>query len=286
MIGRMILTFFLVMLAAGVASTNAQEVASNSSSNQAATPQQIQYAAKESDLVAGGWSFLVAPYVWFVSVEGSMTLRGQTADVDASFGDIWDNLNFGGFLFAEAKNGPVTIYTDTVYADLEADNAVGPLSVNADIDLLIFNFGLRYEAAKIRLSERTAEHRVDLLIEPIFGGRLYNVEGDFGFSRLPSVSESKTWVDPLFGLKLSSDITPRLNVFTMGDLGGFGVSSDFTWQAVGAVGYRFGLFGEADANVVAGYRAIYDDYETGNGSNRFAVDATFHGPILGLQVVF
>lgn len=232
------------------------------------------------------WEFAIAPYIWFISLEGDMTLRGTTANVDASFSDIFDNLNFGAFLLAEAKRGPVSIFTDTIYADLEADNSMGPLSINTDIKLLVFNFGLRYEAAKFRLSERDAERRIDLLLEPIFGGRLFHMDGKIEPSRLPSVTESETWVDPVFGLRLTSGVTPNINLVAMGDIGGFGVSSDLTWQALAGAGYEFGLFGENDANVFAGYRALYDDFETGSGPSRFAIDATFHGPILGLRVVF
>ena len=275
-----------LFLLLSTSSAQAQEDQTSEPKADSLKPRQTQLAAQDDALSAGGWQFTVAPYVWFLSVEGDVTLRGITSDVDASFSDIWDNLNIGGFLFAEAKKGPISIFTDTIYADLEADRSLGPLSVNADVDLLVFNFGLRYKVAEVRLSERGAEHPIDLAIEPSIGGRLFHVEADITPSRLPTISESETWVDPILGLRLSTDITPRLNAFALGDIGGFGVSSDITWQLMAAIGYRFGIFGENDANLAIGYRAIHDDYETGSGTNRFAIDATFKGPILGLQLLF
>jgi hypothetical protein len=52
------------------------------------------------------------------------------------------------------------------------------------------------------------------------------------------------------------------------------------------LGYRFGLFGEDNARVVGGYRAMYQDYTDGSGDNKFEWDVTLHGPILGLSIEF
>ncbi|MEM7223025.1 MAG: hypothetical protein AAF495_08620 [Pseudomonadota bacterium] len=255
----------------------------------AATLAVAQAAAADQgshELDEGGWHYNLTPYVWFLSVEGDMTVKGLESSVDASFSDIWSNLNIGFFGRFEAQKGPVSLFGDLIFADLEADNAMGSVSVDADIDLLVFDFGLAYEAARVRLSKRGAEEPIWVSVEPVLGGRLYSVEGELQPARLDKVSESETWVDPVVGLRLTSDITPDWNVRLRGDVGGFGVSSDLTWQAMLAVGYSFGLFGEKDATALFGYRALYVDYQTGGGANRFAVDATFHGPLLGLSVVF
>ena len=69
------------------------------------------------------------------------------------------------------------------------------------------------------------------------------------------------------------------------DIGGFGVGSDLTWNLVGLLGYEFDLLG-APATVLGGYRVLYQDYENGNGSDKFAYEIYTYGPILGLKVVF
>lgn len=63
----------------------------------------------------------------------------------------------------------------------------------------------------------------------------------------------------------------------LGDIGGSGVGSDFSWRAAGVVGYRFGLFGDDNARGLAAYRALYRDYEA--GSDAFKWDGTL-GPRL------
>ena len=239
-----------------------------------------------ADQASDDWRFRIAPYLWAISLDGNITARGRTADVDASFSDIVKDLNGGIFLLAEAQKGPVSLFGDVTYADLESESSRGPFSVETDVDLLVFNFGVAYQAAKFRLNEYDAERPISLLIEPILGGRLFYLDTKLKPSRIPSVSSSETWVDPVVGLRLSSDVTPRWNLRAVGDIGGFGVSSELTWQAMALAGYRFGLFADNDANAVFGYRALFDDYKTGSGTSRSGIDATFHGPILGLEIKF
>ena len=51
-------------------------------------------AAEEKPDAQSGWEFQVAPYLWAISMNGDATVKGQEADVDVSFSDIWDELNF------------------------------------------------------------------------------------------------------------------------------------------------------------------------------------------------
>jgi hypothetical protein len=77
-------------------------------------------------------------------------------------------------------------------------------------------------------------------------------------------------------------MSERWNLILRGDIGGFGVGSDLTWNLVGLVDFKpwkhVSLFG--------GYRALYQDYEDGSGVNEFKFDATMHGPILGLNITW
>jgi hypothetical protein len=45
------------------------------------------------------------------------------------------------------------------------------------------------------------------------------------------------------------------------------------------------MFG-IDAAVLAGYRALDQDFSSGRGLQQFRFDATMHGPILGLNLRF
>ena len=66
-----------------------------------------------------------------------------------------------------------------------------------------------------------------------------------------------------------------------GNFGGFGVGSDFTWNAQAYVGYEISLFGRP-TTLLVGYRALYQDYH----HNDFEWDVTMHGPVIGTAVRF
>lgn len=40
-----------------------------------------------------GWEFTVAPYVWLTAVSGDITVKGANAPIDASIGDVLNDLN-------------------------------------------------------------------------------------------------------------------------------------------------------------------------------------------------
>ena len=67
-----------------------------------------------------------------------------------------------------------------------------------------------------------------------------------------------------------------------GDVGGFGVGSDFTWQVYPYLDWRFAKWG----SLQAGYRWLYMDYETGSGADRFAYDMMNQGVQLGFTFHF
>ncbi|MGD8962308.1 MAG: hypothetical protein PVH43_07320, partial [Desulfobacterales bacterium] len=83
------------------------------------------------------------------------------------------------------------------------------------------------------------------------------------------------------------DLSEHWTLSLLGNVGGFGVGSDFTWETLGGIGYRFRLFSkENNARAVGGYRAVYQDYTDGSGNDKFEWDVTLHGPILGLVIEF
>ena len=76
------------------------------------------------------------------------------------------------------------------------------------------------------------------------------------------------------------------NLVVAGDVGGISTSDQYSAEAFGLAGYRFGLFGENNATVLAGYRVLKQKYENGDGRSRFDWDMTIHGPIVGLKITF
>ena len=98
-------------------------------------------AVLADDPVSDEWAFRAAPYFWFTSLEGDFaTIRGiPPADVDASFSDIRDNLNFGAMGYAEARRGRFGVGADLLYMDVSAEGG-GPTPAfsKAELDLRAF----------------------------------------------------------------------------------------------------------------------------------------------------
>ena len=76
-------------------------------------------AAAESP-VSDELEITAAPYMWFLSLDGNATVKGQKGDVDVGFSDIWDNLNVGAMFEGEVRKGRFGVYGNIIYADLES----------------------------------------------------------------------------------------------------------------------------------------------------------------------
>jgi opacity protein-like surface antigen len=92
------------------------------------------------------------------------------------------------------------------------------------------------------------------------------------------------WVDPVIGAKAQFPLGGRWSCSVRGDVGGFGVESDFSWTAAAGVLYRF----SERFSVELQYKATGVDYDEGvRGSpGYFSYDTITHGPLLGMSIEF
>ncbi len=119
----------------------------------------------------------------------------------------------------------------------------------------------------------------------LFGLRYYDMDADITFSGsvlgLPfnlRVKDGETWVDPVVGLLYRRPLGKKWTVDLEGDIGGFGVGSDFAWNFVFGFNYHF----NKTVSAVMGGRVLDVDFtETG-----FTYDATIYGLNLGLGFTF
>ena len=284
----------------------------------AATADDTTAQATRSDAVfdPDAWRFRVALYGWAPSVAGSLTARGQTVDVNASFIQILQKSDslIGYMGYFEADKGKVGFYLDTVWAKLGFDfsttsyrNPVAGLKISTSSNtavtysFAIIEAGGLYEIARWPgspgsftaldglLGFRYWNTRVDLDFD--FAGtvdftRLSNALGrdvEFGRSFAIARSGSLDWIDPVIGLRLRHQFTPSQEIMVRGDVGGFGFQSNFEWQAVGVYSYAWQFTGYQLAALI-GYRALGVNY-TNTGNNN-SVDLVLHGPIIGFSVRF
>ncbi len=250
------------------------------------------------------WQFSTSLYAWAPSLNGDMTIKNRSVDVDASFLDIVDAsdsiIAFMGHF--DATKGKWGLFFNPAYMNVSAEKGVTLESVNASVDvtteLAIIGFGGTYRIADWAIGpkgkgSKNAKNQTAWL-DATVGGRWTYLKGEvdlrvsaasLGLSGQRVVEKSRSWVDPFIGARIGTNLSEKWTAQLRGDIGGFGIGSDFSWQAVALAGYSFEMFGR-DATVAAGYRALYQDFEEGSGSDRFVWDMTLHGPILGLNVRF
>jgi hypothetical protein len=237
------------------------------------------------------WRFSATPYIWLPGIYGEETLRGRTAKVSASFGDLWrhSDTHVGFMGEAEAWKGDFGGFINLNYFDLAKNGAqAGPLTVDVSSKVLIFGFGLAYHVGDWYIGgpmDGGAGRTRRIRLEATAGGRYTNVNGSFSIAGLTDRSKDQDWVDPVIGGRVIVDLTERVNAIIQADVGGTSTSDDFTWSATGLLGYGFDCFG-LDAHALAGYRALAQNYATGSGGQRFRWNTTMRGPILGMNVRF
>ncbi len=93
-----------------------------------------------------------------------------------------------------------------------------------------------------------------------------------------TVSRTDDWFDPYIGLRGRYNFTDRLYATAKGDVGGFGVGSDFTWQAEAALGFQL----TRSISAEAGYRALGIDYE----DDGLTYNTITHGAQVMLGITF
>lgn len=244
--------------------------------------------AQAADPSTDRWEFKAAPYVWAVSLDGDMTVKGNTVAVDVNIIDIIEESDsifaFEGYF--EARKGDWGGFVDGTYADLSMGGSVGALSADVDLTYALVDFVAFYRVGTWSLSGASAGSGQDLSLEVLAGGRYTAMDVELDISTPgPStvVDKRQDWVDPIVGGRVFLDLTDDLSLVFLGDVGGFGVGSDLSWNVAGLLFYDFDLFGR-DASVIAGYRALYQDFEDGSGANKFAYDVTTQGPVLGMVI--
>lgn len=223
------------------------------------------------------WQITIAPYLWMAGLNGDTAVFGfPEVEVDQSFSDILKALDIGAMAVTEIRYGRFGLFTDLIYAKV-SDSSATPFGILADSAELTSQTLTFTAAPEFRIVDGQRGS-----LDVMAGARLWWVDNDLSFSGGVldgvSASDSETWVDPIIGAKGRFDLTSKVFVNGWAMAGGFGVSSDFTWDLMGGLGYQFNRTFSAEL----GYRAMGVDYE----DDGFVYDMVQHGPITGLIVRF
>jgi hypothetical protein len=224
------------------------------------------------------WGLTVAPYFVFPNMSGQTGIGDVTVDVDANPGDIFDKLQFGFMIFMEMSNQDWAVGVDALYMDLGQDGQTPILGreSKADMKQLAIQWNI------LRRVATWAEVGIGVRLNSLDAG-LFVAAGDVILPEI-NIGQKETWLDPLIAARFTIPMESKWHIGFQGDIGGFGIGSDFAWQAFPFVGYRFSQVFE----LAGGYRAIGMKYENGDSgtTDYFLYDMTIFGPQLGIILRF
>jgi hypothetical protein len=263
------------------------------------------------------WRFSFTPYAWATGVNGSVTARGHKVNIDESFIDIVEDSDslFALMGFFEARKGRFSLFTDVVWEDLgfpghyqrsgspfrRLPNVNISVRANAQLDYeqLIIQSGIAYEVARWQgtASAYTAldlmgsarywneETDINLKISGVLTADLERLGLQVQRSRSRVIAKSGTleWVDPVIGMRLRHQMASGSELALLGDIGGFGAGSEFSWQVVGTYGFDVMCFG-TPLRTVLGYRALAVEYSEDGRFGKNALDVVQHGPVMGVSL--
>jgi len=219
------------------------------------------------------WQFLVEPYLMFPNMNGK-TGVGNLPDVsvDANPGDIFSRLQMGAMLNLEASNDTWAIATDFIYMNLKQDVTSGLVIQNGELSAKQF----AWELAGFRRVAPWLEVGIGGILSSVQAEANINVNNIGGGSTNRVKKQSQTWYDPMLIARIKHNPVKKFMYEFRGEIGGFGIGSNFAWQVQAYAGYRFTkLF-----HITAGYRVISLNYQTGEGEDRFLYDINTFGPVI------
>lgn len=228
--------------------------------------------AQQSTESGSGWKSSFVIYLLAPTIEGKVGIGPINSDIDIDSGTVFDTLEGALLATYTVEKGNWGALFDLIYMDLSEDVTGSRIPLTGEIGLTQTIFGA-YGA-----------YRLNDNFQLLFGGRYNDLSNKFRLN-LPDPVKFKvdeSWIDPLIGLRFAGSINDRWSYGVMGDIGCFGVASDFTWQLTGTFSVRM----TERSMFTFGYRYIGIDYEDGQGLHYFKFDVSEHGPALGFRFAF
>ena len=228
------------------------------------------------------WEVQTTLYLWATALEGSIGIGNlPNANIDATFGDILENLDGAVMGNVAVSNGTWLLLADLVWSKMSDQtnlNVLNSPTLKFEQSLLIASaiggYGLPFGIDALDVYVTAGLRYQNLSADTSLISGTYPLE----------VNRSRTedWLDPIVGVAVQYGFNDRWRLNGIADIGGFGVGSQLTAQGFLTLSYNW----TDHFSTAAGYRAIYTNYESGSGSDRFDYEATLHGPFLSAAFHF
>lgn len=226
----------------------------------------------QSDLQSqSGWQFNTSLYAWLAGIDGTVGLMDKEKQIDATPGDLLNNLEFtmGGSF--EARTSKVNLIADVFYMGLGRETTVektlgsNTITKTGSLDLDEW------------VIEGTVGYRITEELDLLYVNRFYLISAAIIIDDT-TASKSVNWFDGFLGARYTKYFGENFYTTLRVDVGGGG--STFSWFGNAVIGYRITELFSLSIN----YRILSVDYEKGLDSNYFKYDTFNHG--IGLAAVF
>jgi hypothetical protein len=245
------------------------------------------------------WRFIFLPYGFVpLSVEGDVTVRDLSADINLGLDDVLNPLNFAAAGRLEAWRGNLGFIFDAAYFSVEQDNSISrsgldcldcifPTEIDTETKARYgqFDLGVGYRFASVNPSEAATEFDLGpLVFDAIAGLRVYAIQAEIDVSTNLGTSlereRSKTIVEPLVSGRIRGNLSSNLAGWVRGDIAGFGIQGlVFAASFTGGLEWMF----SGNTSLLLAYRISTIQY---NSDDDLELDLLLHGPYLGMVFRF
>ncbi|NJL98102.1 MAG: hypothetical protein HC818_06860 [Synechococcaceae cyanobacterium RM1_1_27] len=215
----------------------------------------------------GEWAVQLTPYVWGTALSGEVRplVGSPKLEFDESFSDVLENLDGAFFLTGLARRNRLILFGDLSWSSSSQSGLVGPgVPASGQIRQTWVTLAGGYRVAD------GPGATLDLLL----GARAWNTNASVSIPVLGLSAESTfSFTDPLLMARYNLRFAPSWSALFYGDIGGFGVGSEESFQAVGTLNYQV----SDQFYLSVGYRYLTLDYQ----SDGRELDLQISGPIVG-----
>jgi len=196
------------------------------------------------------FSFSINPYIWFMAVGGTVGYGpdGGKYAFNKSFSDAVKYLKMAAAAAGKFKYKQVSFVYDISYVNLkgfgtEVPQGNGIVSSNWTVKQTLYDLFLSYlfpsknKNTMIDIYVGTRIWAVETEATFILNDTLHTESGNIPPGEYKDPAFSNTWVDPVIGVNSEFRLGKQWFAYAKGDIGGFSVNSQMTWQLTAGAAY-------------------------------------------------
>ncbi len=212
------------------------------------------------------WTVELTPYLWAAGLDGNTAADGTGSEIDTDYKFFsLDNLDFALGTSVEARKGRWGMLGDAMYVEFSDEFERSPGS-----EVEVSGGFVETVGSMMATNGRP--------LELLFGLRYVALKATVDVAPVPRATAREEWLDPLVGLRFTHAFNDRWSVALRGDIGGFGVASDFVTNVSAMFGWNVG----EKVTLRGGYRMLQMDFDGAD----LVLDATLQGFVVGASWAF